>query len=431
MISSPILLLVTLGLQAVPSDLIRFENGRVVAEIDSRRAMLTRLELKTTDSDSVGGVRLNQEDHPGASWRLWCHADGQRHTVLGTINTLEGRGIQKSEKIVTIKTRFGRSDDSLLPIHMEVSYAPDERGIWMAAKLSTEVPVRIEQLEYITFFHFLGDPQRKSGRAFLAPGWSDAFKDLEPQRKKCPGNSSSKYFYSAPWLDRRAMGWSWKGNGVWTIFPNACAMRGRFQKDIGVFYHFDSQRRGPSFNTHYITLQVEAQHHYEGCEWYSPPRNPFGVQESRDITVRPGEWTLKPGEEKYYGPYLIALTDSQGPDEDDTGYRQACAWGEELRTTWPPKWFPLELVPVRFALQVPELRDGQHYSLVLYNQHYWFSAETKKSGALSVRVFPGQPYRAVLVRTDAKLTRFEVLRRLFDGKEESLDGDRLYEIDLR
>ena len=88
MISSPILLLVTLGLQAVPSDLIRFENGRVVAEIDSRRAMLTRLELKTTDSDSVGGVRLNQEDHPGASWRLWCHADGQRHTVLGTINTL-------------------------------------------------------------------------------------------------------------------------------------------------------------------------------------------------------------------------------------------------------------------------------------------------------------------------------------------------------
>ena len=56
MISSPILLLVTLGLQAGPGELIRFENGRVVAEIDSRRAMLTRLQLKSTDSESVGGV---------------------------------------------------------------------------------------------------------------------------------------------------------------------------------------------------------------------------------------------------------------------------------------------------------------------------------------------------------------------------------------
>jgi hypothetical protein len=227
------------------------------------------------------------------------------------------------------------------------------------------------------------------------------------------------------------MGWSWKGNGVWTVFPNACAMRSRFQKDIGVFFHFDSLRRGPAFDTHYITLQVEAQHHYEGCEWYSPPRNPFGVQESRDITVRPDQWTLKPGEEKFYGPYLIALTDSKGPDADAVGYRQACEWGEELRSTWPPKWFPLRLEPVRFALQAPELSDGQHYSLVLYNRHYWFSAETTKSGELSVRAFPGQAYRAVLVRTDAKLTRFEVLRRLFDGKEESFDKDRLHEIDLR
>ena len=246
-------------MNAHPGDglIIVLENDRIRAEIDPHRAVLTRLEIRRSTGRARGDVAINRSDHPGARWRLWCGVDGTRHTVLTTFNTAGGQGIDRRDDAVSINTRFGREPSQLLPVHLRVSYTLDERGIWMHAKLSSDVEVRLEQLEYILFFHFKGDAQRTKGRAFFAPGWSDEFTDLEPQRKKCPRNSSSKYFYSAPWLDRRAMGWSWKGKGIWMIFPNACATRGRFQKDIGVFYHFDPRGRGADFNTHYITLQVE------------------------------------------------------------------------------------------------------------------------------------------------------------------------------
>ena len=193
---------------------IVLENDRIRAEIDPQRAVLTRLEIRRSTGRARGDVAINRSDHPGARWRLWCGVDGTRHTVLTTFNTAGGQGIDRRGDAVTINTRFGREPSQLLPVHLRVSYTLDERGIWMHAKLSSDVEVRLEQLEYILFFHFKGDAQRTKGRAFFAPGWSDEFTDLEPQRKKCPRNSSSKYFYSAPWLDRRAMGVLRAGNIV-------------------------------------------------------------------------------------------------------------------------------------------------------------------------------------------------------------------------
>ncbi|HIG27616.1 MAG TPA: hypothetical protein EYQ50_07360 [Verrucomicrobiales bacterium] len=328
-----------------------------------------------------------------------------------------------------MESQFGRNADYTVPVNMDVTYVLAPSGIWMYGELTSEVPVRIEQLEYITFFHFEGDPQRINGKAYIAPGWSDHFTDLEPQLKKCERNSSSKYFYSAPWLDRRAMGWSWLGKGIWTVFPNACATRSRFQKDIGVFYHFDSLDRGPEFNSHYITFQAEAQHHYRGCDWYTLPRNPFGEAESADVTVRLDQWTLHPGEKKYYGPYLIALTDhpSDQTDADGLGYRQACRLGEELRQEWPPPWFPVRPKEVKFRLVAPLIDDGLHYSLVLWNRHYWFSTQATSDALLSLRIFPGA-YEGALIRTDDKLSHFKLLKRLFEGKTVDYQDDRVYEV---
>ncbi len=410
---------------------VRLENDRVSVEIDPRRGALTRLALKRSAGPQPGDVGVHPQRLLMGSWRLWCAIDGQRHRVQETFNPHGGDGVRVEGARVTIPTRFGRSADQCIPVAMEITYVLDTRGVWMYGLLSTEVPVQIEQLEYITFFQFHGDAHRDQGRAFIAPGWSDRFEDLGALTKKCDRNSSAKYFYSAPWLDRRAMGWSWRGKGIWFVFPNACATRGRFQKDIGVFYHLDD--RGPEHRAHYITLQAEAQHHYKDCEWYTLPRNPFAEQEDADITCRPDMWTVAPGVRKYYGPYLIALTDASGEvgDADEAGYRQACAWGEALRRQWPPSWFPVRSRPVRFRIDAPTLTDGQHYCLVLYNSRYWFSGQTTESGELAIDVLTNEPFRGAVIRTDDKLSRFAVLRRLFGGRAAALDATQVYPVDLR
>ena len=312
---------------------------------------------------------------------------------------------------------------------MDITYVLDQRGVWTFSEFRTRAPIQVEQLEYITFFKFHGDRKLNQGRLFVAPGWSDRFEDLGPQAKKCDRNSSAKYFYSAPWLDRRAMGWSQSGKGIWFVFPNACATRSRFQKDIGVFYHIDPA--GPEHNAHYITFQPEAQHHYKGCDWYTVPKNPFAEQEDADITCRPDMCTFAPGSVKYYGPYLLALTDTSGTgdDVDEAGYRQACAWGEELRKSWPPSWSSLVRRTIRFNFKAPQLNDGRHYCLVLYNDKYWFSAQTTRSAELAIDVLTNEPFGGAVIRTDDRLSRFDVLQRLFDGNAITLDANQVYNVD--
>lgn len=339
--------------------------------------------------------------------------------------------MKREKDRITVETRFGRDASYTVPVNMKVTYVLDQPGIWMYGELSADVHVQMEQLEYITFLQFQGDPQRIKGTAFFAPNWSDDFENLEPQRKKCERNSSSKYFYSAPWLDRRAMGWSWMGKGVWFVFPNACSTRSRFQKDIGVFYHFDSLDRGPRFNSHYITFQAEAQHHYSGCDWYTLPRNPYGEVESADVTVRPDQWTLFPGDTKFYGPYLITLTDHSAEQSDFNvdriGFREACDLGEKLRQDWPPAWFPLRTKNVRFRLDAPFIGDSQHYCLVVWNRDYWFSAQATGDAMLSLSVFPGT-YRGALFRTNEKLSHLKLIKRLFGGKALELREGPVHEV---
>ncbi|MCA8972297.1 MAG: hypothetical protein KDC95_21095 [Planctomycetes bacterium] len=332
-------------------------------------------------------------------------------------------------KSIIIETSFGKSATELSPVRMKVRYVADSRGVWVSGSLSTTVEVRIEQLQFIVFFHFPDDPRREHGRAFFAPGWNERLQDLQPWVKKCAGDSTSEYFYSPPWLDRRAMGWSHEGRGIWIVVPNACATRSRFQKTIGPFYHFDPERRGPNHNCHFVSMLVESQHHYTDCDWYTTPKNPYAVQERADITLRKDHWMLRPGDVKHYGPYLIVLTDTRdASDSDRAGFLLARSVGQQLRSTWPPSWSKLVTQKIRLDLEAPTLRDGSHYSVVLYNDRYWFSEQAHAAGPLDVDVFPDQQYRVAVIRCTDDLSDFRVVARPFAGDARALDPSRLYEI---
>ena len=51
-----------------------------------------------------------------------------------------------------------------------------------------------------------------------------------------------------------------------------------------------------------------------------------------------------------------------------------------------------------------------------------------KAAELSVDVFPGEAYRGVLIRTDDRLSAFEVLKTLFDGKAIEPEAGRVHRV---
>jgi len=116
-------------------------------------------------------------------------------------------------------------------------------------------------------------------------------------------------------------------------------------------------------------------------------------------------------------------------DADEAGYRQACAWGEALRASWPPAWFPLRPRTIRFDVRVPALTDGRQYSLVLHNGKYWFSGQTTKSAVLAIDVLTDEPFKGVLVRTNDQISRFEIVKRLFGGEAAALRTDQVYKVE--
>lgn len=420
---------------------IHLTSGLRSAVVDVNGAALLNFGPATPLPAERGRVRfgrLSSGQMVGSQWRLWCHI-GDKHYVENlqtTWNPLRTDGIKAEPDRVTIRAQFGSSLTELIPVFMEVTYVLDARGVWMYGKLSTQVPVKIEQLEYIIPFTFEGDPHCEEGRMFMASGWSMEFRDTVKQEKICPGYGSEKYYTSAPPLDRRAMGWSWLGHGLWFIFPDSGATRSRFQKEIGVYSHNDP--KNPQSDFHYIAFQPESGHLYHGCPWFTLPKNPFGEQEPLDLTRRQSLWTLEPGVEKYYGPYLLSMTTPSNPgstsqpgsDEDEAGYQQVCARGEELRKDWPPAWFPLRPRTIRFNLDAPPLSANRHYCLVLYSNLYWFSAQTRQSGPLTINVLTDQPFRGLLIATDDRLGIFKVVHKLFDGQAASLQTRAPYFLSL-
>ena len=116
-------------------------------------------------------------------------------------------------------------------------------------------------------------------------------------------------------------------------------------------------------------------------------------------------------------------------DADEAGYRQACAWGEALRASWPPAWFPLRPRTIRFDVRVPALTDGRHYSLVLYNGRSGLSGRPAGGGGSGSDGLTDGAFKGGWVRATDGSPGLEMFRRLYGGVAAARRRGRVYKVE--